>query len=216
MNEELIQFLDRYGLLGDYSGGGDQGGIDTFETEIEVPKDEPIQIDMEALQEWVYKHTLSKYGGWDGGFDASGVIEYNKETKCIEVSGSESDDDNLKTVKQIEIPLAKYFTNEDRERVSRVFIEAHHYESEVLVRLQVENGPWTKSLQKAENAIRKFITTQVKPYDEDEGYRYHVSQEFLSTATVELDIDEIVTISNEMVIDLNLLEFTNKIEPEES
>jgi hypothetical protein len=211
MNKQLIAFLDKYGLTGSYSGGGDSGGIEEFTTTIPVEPGDPLDINMDSLQNWVYNNSLTEYGGWSGSWDASGEIGYDKETKQILVTGTEESEDDLITIVTFEICLADFFTGNDAERVSHVFIGMSHNE-ETSIRLHVENGPWTQSLDDTENAILRHMSGLARKYDEDNGYRYNLFQEFKLNEPVKLDIDKLDITDKSWSIDLNETEFvTNKI-----
>lgn len=140
---------------------------------------------MDELQEWIEDQTLKEYGGFEGSLSAFGSISYNKKTKCITIRGSESDEENWTHVKTEKFTITRFFTKTDLKRVTRVFIRVHYDEGSE-VSLHVENGPWTKSLDKAETAILNYLSTFLQEYRYD--YRYEMSKEFRPDQEIELEI----------------------------
>lgn len=216
MNEQLIRFLDKYGLEGGYFGGA-LGGINELGTVIEVPKDLPEDenINMDILNNWIYENSLAVYRGWDGKWDASGKIGYNKKTKCIEINSSETDDDMRKVVARIKFTLARFFTMDDLKRVSHVFIQTHN-EEETTIRIHVENGPWTTSLDVAEKAIAEFLGKEISNFDTDKDTRYRLSGNFKTDQEVQIIIQQLINYDRSWIINLKTTLFTNKKEPLET
>lgn len=144
MNEKLIAFLDTHGLEGSYNGGGDSGGIEDFDTQAGGGDG---SIDMYKLQEWVYDHSLSEYGGWAWNGDAIGTIRYDSATKKIIIEGTENSDEDLTERFNLKLEFTNFFSEADLKRIDSINIYLVEGEDPI-VRTNVLFGPWTDSLQK--------------------------------------------------------------------
>src|SRR6478609_8028073 len=119
--EKYKEFLDKYGLYGEWDGGNDSGGIDECRTQIPVPKGEEDYSD--AIQDYIYDQTLGPhYGGWAWNFSASGTIHYDKETSRIVVKGEHEDMENLTTVDTVMFDLEDYLTQDELDRIDSVSV----------------------------------------------------------------------------------------------
>ena len=210
MNENLIKYLDKYGLTGQYSGGNDSGGLDNLNTVIPDESFEMKGFNMDDLSNWVYDNSLSHYGSWAGEWSAYGSIRYDKETKCIIVAGSEESEEDVKLIKEEQIFLKDFFNADDLARVHHVDIIFTDRTEDTTVRIHVENGPWSDTLQQAEDDIVKRLEQIEVELSHDEGDRYTLQGEFKPETPITLEIWQLVTTPMEWVLDLNEMEFTKE------
>lgn len=58
MNEQLITYLDKYGLDGNYYGGDGSGRVHDFTTQIRPSWEDTYVVNMGELKTWVNKRGL--------------------------------------------------------------------------------------------------------------------------------------------------------------
>lgn len=181
-NQQLIEFLDKYGLKGSWSGGNDSGGIDSLTTEntpTDISELEKTSRYLEQIQDLIYYEVFEEeYGSWAWNFDASGTISYNKETKTIRISGVHHDYEDTITETTIRLDPKDHFSEADLKRLDSINVFVSDYSDDAAVRVNIINGPYTESLEEGGEKLVNKIVELLEPYSDNGEFLYYVDEAF--------------------------------------
>lgn len=194
----LQKLLDTYGLQGSWEGGNDSGSCSiNLDSEPEPLNEEELATIINYLENKI--ETLLDYGSWAGNFSSSGHIVYDPIEKAIILEGSETNEEGEEIYEnQLIIELKKIIPPKYRNIIDSVNLYVDNSsafnltDGEVRVRLNIINGPWLPEYTTYENDIEKSITTFIKDYFYEDGFRCYVDQSFSTTSSIRIPIHKIV------------------------